>query len=94
MLGCPGETRDTMRQTVTFAEELGLDHAQFSVCSPLPGSELYKQYGDGKDWASFQYLADVPKVTCGTELNIDEIEKTAEEANNLFNQKAALGGKG
>ena len=94
MLGCPDETKDSMKQTVAFSLELKLDHAQFSVCCPLPGSELYKQYGDGKDWDSYQYLANVPKVACAAELNIGEIEKAVEEANNLFNQKVALGGKG
>ena len=84
MLGCPDETKDTMKRTVDFSLELKLEHAQFSVCCPLPGSELFKQYGDGKDWASYQYLADVPKVTCGTELDIDEIEATVKEANRMF----------
>ena len=86
MLGCPDETRDSMKQTVDFSLELELEHAQFSVCCPLPGSELYKQYGDGKEWASYQYLADVPKVAYGTELDINEIEVAVREANCLFNK--------
>jgi radical SAM superfamily enzyme YgiQ (UPF0313 family) len=57
MLGCPGETEQTIRQTVDFADELGLDHAQFSICTPLPGSELYAQYGDGNG----AYLGDGAK---------------------------------
>jgi radical SAM superfamily enzyme YgiQ (UPF0313 family) len=43
MLGAPGETAETIQKTVDFAIDLGVDHAQFSVATALPGSELYEQ---------------------------------------------------
>jgi len=86
MLGCPDETKDSMKQTVAYSLELKLDHAQFSVCCPLPGSKLYEDYGDGNEWNSYQYLAEVPKVTCINELSIDDIETAVREANYLFNK--------
>ena len=42
MLGAPGETLSTIDKTVDFAIELGLDYAQFSIATALPGSELYE----------------------------------------------------
>lgn len=42
MLGAPGETLETIEKTVDFATSLGIDHAQFSIATALPGSELYE----------------------------------------------------
>jgi len=41
MLGCPGETNATIMETIDWAASLPLDHAQFSIATALPGSELY-----------------------------------------------------
>ena len=41
MIGLLGETREDIRQTITFAEELDLDFYGFSLLTPLPGTELY-----------------------------------------------------
>jgi len=42
MLGFPGETREQIRKTTSFALELDPNYAQFSVAIPLPGTELYR----------------------------------------------------
>ncbi len=42
MFGLPGETRETMEETMKFAFELGTDTAQFSVAIPYPGTEFYR----------------------------------------------------
>jgi len=47
MLGCPGETTQSTKDTIAFADELELEHAQFSICTPLPGSALYEQCVNG-----------------------------------------------
>ena len=41
MLGLPGDTEETMRQTIAFAEELPLDEAMFSLTTPFPGTRLW-----------------------------------------------------
>jgi radical SAM superfamily enzyme YgiQ (UPF0313 family) len=47
MLGLPGDTEETMARTIRFAVELDLDYAQFLIVSPLPGTELWRQwFGD------------------------------------------------
>ncbi len=59
MIGSPGETPDTIRQTIDFAKELKVDFAQFSVTTPFPGTELYNIYMQNKQesisWDSFVY---------------------------------------
>jgi len=42
VLGLPGETPQTLRQTYQFACSLDLDYAQFYCASPWPGSEFYR----------------------------------------------------
>lgn len=42
MIGNPGETCKTIKQTIEFAKSLNLDYAQFSKVSTLPGTELYE----------------------------------------------------
>jgi len=41
MIGLPGETKTDILKTLNFANELNLDFAQFSITTPLPGTELY-----------------------------------------------------
>ena len=43
ILGLPGETRATMRQTMQYACELDVDTIQVSLAAPYPGTELYAQ---------------------------------------------------
>jgi radical SAM superfamily enzyme YgiQ (UPF0313 family) len=41
VIGLPGETRDEIRRTVDFAEELDLDFFILSIATPYPGTPLY-----------------------------------------------------
>jgi len=47
MLGAPGETLETIDRTVDYAIRLKLGHAQFSIATALPGSELYNHVPEG-----------------------------------------------
>ncbi len=42
MLGCPGETKETVRKTVEFGKELAPDTAQFFPIMVYPGTEAYE----------------------------------------------------
>ena len=42
MLGLPGETLETARQTIELAKELNPHTLQFSIATPLPGSRFYE----------------------------------------------------
>ncbi|MEW5766879.1 MAG: radical SAM protein [bacterium] len=42
MIGLPGDTKATIRQTLEFAIDIDLDEAMFSLTTPLPGTELWE----------------------------------------------------
>jgi len=44
MIGSPGETPETIQQTINLAKRLNLGFAQFSITTPFPGTELYDLY--------------------------------------------------
>jgi anaerobic magnesium-protoporphyrin IX monomethyl ester cyclase len=54
MIGCPGETLETMAKTTRFIIESGLRDFHVTFCTPMPGAELFKtaeQYGQfERDW--------------------------------------------
>ena len=54
MIGCPGETKETIEKTTRFIRESGLKDFHVTFCTPMPGAELFgnaHKYGDFKqDW--------------------------------------------
>jgi len=77
LFGIPGETQETIRQTIEFAKELEASSTQFAVAIPHPGSVLYEQcvqnnwlvYNDWEDFASCEALIET------TQLSREEVEK-------------------
>jgi radical SAM superfamily enzyme YgiQ (UPF0313 family) len=58
IIGLPGETTETIRQTIDFAKQLPLDRAWFNILVPYPGTEIFDMYAKGKsldeiDWDNF-----------------------------------------
>ena len=45
IFGNPGETHDSIRETIDYACSLKLNYAQHTFLQPLPGSELYETAG-------------------------------------------------
>ncbi len=43
ILGLPGETRQTIEETIRYACEIDPDTIQVSLAAPYPGTELYRQ---------------------------------------------------
>ena len=43
ILGLPGETKETIEETIRFAREVNPRTLQVSVAAPYPGTELYRQ---------------------------------------------------
>jgi len=43
VLGFPGETKETIEQTIKFAQEIDPDTIQVSIATPYPGTELYEE---------------------------------------------------
>lgn len=58
MLGLPGETREMSLETIKFSCNLPIKFAQFNICTPQPGSQLFNELvEEGKidpyDWEKF-----------------------------------------
>jgi radical SAM superfamily enzyme YgiQ (UPF0313 family) len=43
ILGLPGETRETIQETIRFAREIDPDTIQVSLAAPYPGTALYAE---------------------------------------------------
>ncbi len=58
LFGMPGETQDTIRETIEFAKELSASSTQFAVAIPHPGTALYRECKENgwltsEDWADY-----------------------------------------
>lgn len=42
LFGIPGETQETIEETIEFAKEIEADSTQFAIAIPHPGTELYE----------------------------------------------------
>lgn len=64
VMGLPGETRDTIRETIEFAKCLDLNSIQASLASPYPGTEFYDLCRKEGWIASESYIDDTGHQTC------------------------------
>lgn len=79
MLGAPGETKGTIIETIDWAVWLGLDHAQFSIATALPGSELYESLPKEQTANSYHLNdQDNPSLCELTPKELKEYQKVAE----------------
>jgi hopanoid biosynthesis associated radical SAM protein HpnJ len=53
ILGLPGETEETIRETIRFACEIEPETIQVSLAAPYPGTELYRQAQE-QGWLQIQ----------------------------------------
>lgn len=61
IFGLPGDTQETMQETLDFAKSLEVEYANFYVAKAYPGSRIYE---GNKDWASYsQFRDDDSKVS-------------------------------
>jgi len=71
LFGVPGETQESIQQTIDFAKELGASSTQFAVAIPQPGSPMYQQcvdnnwlvYDGWEDFASSNALVETPQLS-------------------------------
>jgi radical SAM superfamily enzyme YgiQ (UPF0313 family) len=59
MIGSPGETPETIEETIKFANKLDPDFVQFSTATPFPGTEFFnlaiKEGIMSEDWDDYIY---------------------------------------
>lgn len=76
MLGLPGETKQTVEQTIRYACELNPETIQVSIAAPYPGTELYQQAIENGWLASDQLALEDGVQACPIsypEISSDEI---------------------
>lgn len=63
VFGIPGETPQTIRESIEFAKKLRPDSAQFAVVVPHPGTELY-EICQSKGWLEYESWEDFSAGNC------------------------------
>lgn len=64
IMGLPGESRETIRETIEFAKQMDLNSIQASLASPYPGTEFYKLCQEQGWIASDSFLDDSGHQKC------------------------------
>lgn len=68
IIGLPGETEETIRETITFAKKLPLDIALFHVAAPYPGTPFFFEVIE-KKWFRPDTRWEQVDMDCGTVLD-------------------------
>ncbi|HME54234.1 MAG TPA: radical SAM protein [Candidatus Lokiarchaeia archaeon] len=55
MIGFPGETMETIRKTMQFANSVPLDYRTFFILKPLPGSKIFLDWTGSKDMMDYDW---------------------------------------
>jgi len=87
IMGLPGETRETIQQTIEFAKKLDLNSIQASLASPYPGTEFWDLCKEEGWIASESYIDDTGHQNCiinYPNLTNAEIFNSVEEFYNKF----------
>ncbi|MBI4162344.1 MAG: radical SAM protein [Candidatus Aenigmarchaeota archaeon] len=81
MIGLPGETEETMQQTIDFAKSLNIDFAKMTIMSPLPGTPVFNDFKEkgllkkDVDWSTFNYYTPPSELYTHPNLDWATIEK-------------------
>lgn len=82
MIGLLEDNEQTVRQTIAFAKKLPLDQAEFGICTPFPGSELYdiafkKGSLETRDWEKYDTFKAVSKTNALSTSDLERWQKRA-----------------
>ena len=83
MLGVPGDTPDSLRQTLGFVKRIAPDSVQFSVCTPFPGTQFWRDCEEN-GWLEYDCWEDFDGAAgCAVsypELPREELRRTVKDA--------------
>lgn len=80
IIGLENDTKESIERTIDYAKRLNTDFANFTMCTPIPGTEYYEQIKDRiyeKDWEKFDNFHPVFKHQ---NLSADELLRFQEYA--------------
>ncbi|MFH1759464.1 MAG: radical SAM protein, partial [bacterium] len=86
MFGLPGDTKETMEETIKLALKIDPDLVHFNILAPNPGTPVYKWgvengYIEPGDWESYDLATVKLKIPTATE---EEILKAYKDAHRRF----------
>ncbi len=91
MLGCPGETKETIRQTIEFVKKINPTTVTFGICTPYPGTKLFQQVARNYPQIKDGSFCDLNKIHTRaffnetfTHLTRKELEKSVHRAYRSF----------
>jgi anaerobic magnesium-protoporphyrin IX monomethyl ester cyclase len=61
IFGLPGETQETIKETINFVNKIDPDFVQFSIATPYPGTEFFEQaqknnWLTAKNWSDYDSI--------------------------------------
>jgi radical SAM superfamily enzyme YgiQ (UPF0313 family) len=97
MLGLPGDTEETMEQTIAFAASLDLDHAMFSLTTPFPGTRLWDDLVTRRPETEFtqdfskafyynSYAEEIAPFLNVSEVSDERLSRLAQQARRRFDE--------
>lgn len=102
ILGFPGETHDTINESIEFVDKSGLDQVQFYMFIPLPGSEVYREldkYGAKlltKDYSEYYHVAGEDghggRVVETEWLSADDMQEEMRRVRKFLRERGSKGG--
>lgn len=100
IIGLPGETKETLHQTVDFAKELGTDYG-FHLLAPFPGTEVRdkaNEYGIRiltDDWLKYDANQAIVKTDGVTAQDLNEVDREYwETIDNWYREQEELESEG
>ncbi|MFC2030214.1 B12-binding domain-containing radical SAM protein [Chloroflexota bacterium] len=77
MFGVPGETKETIRETIDLAKELNASSTQFAIAVPHPGTALYEEcrangWLTSENWADYTSEASLIETPWLTASEVEE----------------------
>jgi anaerobic magnesium-protoporphyrin IX monomethyl ester cyclase len=87
IIGLPGETRETVRESIRFAKRIAPDYVNFHVATPFPGTDLYEEAQE-KGWLTStnwdDYEEEGSAVLQVGELTPEELQRLQSQAMRSF----------
>jgi len=100
ILGLPGDTEETLEQTIAFAASLPLTEAMFSIATPFPGTRLWEELTRKRPELRYDhdftqayyynsYLSEIAPFLNVSEVGDERLSRLAIEARRRFNEAKA-----
>jgi radical SAM superfamily enzyme YgiQ (UPF0313 family) len=86
MFGSPGESAETVRQTIKFVKEIDPDYASFNITTPYPGTELWDMVKDKLDVKDDFSAYDIEKTLENARYNEKWCDLTIDELDSFYNK--------